>query len=49
MKPRFDHFSRAASILKNFLNRWRKNMEVVDKELYEVGEDDADVYGWYKG
>jgi hypothetical protein len=48
-KPRFNHFFRAAGILTNFLHRRRKNMEVVDNGLYEVGEDDADVYGWYEG
>jgi DDE superfamily endonuclease len=36
-KPRFNHFFRAAAILTNFLHRRRKNMEVVDNGLYEVG------------
>jgi DDE superfamily endonuclease len=48
-KPRFNHFFRAAAILTSFLHRRRKNMKVADNGLYEVGEDDADVYGWYEG
>jgi hypothetical protein len=48
-KPRFNHFFRAAAILKIFLHRRRKNMEVLDNGLYEVGEYNADVYGWYDG
>jgi predicted glycosyltransferase involved in capsule biosynthesis len=49
IKPRLNHFFRTASILTNFLHRRRNNMEVIDNGLYEVKENDADVYGRYEG